>query len=848
MALAGDMLREFIVGIAFEINKASQTAAISAVDQIKDAGKRHVDQERRNTQDLDREHKRRAEDLEGSARRMGAALNNHLTNTLRNLTSAVAGVAGAVAGVRAVQSFVVDMGQLADLSKKTSSAASDIKAIAESFQGLGSTRGAAVQAVEGIFSAIQQNRGTLSALRALGVTETKNTTLQLEQLSKGLRQVVQQYGMDVAIMRAGQVGINEEAVRVLTDPKFESELARTRKIHEAWRGNADADAAAGRELLRQWALLSVQAGIVRDNLTTKLITSVTPFIGSLNRQLEQNAGAISKALDGLAHSVAGWAEQNAQSILNWVTELLDPANSAKRDEWTEWFNNIKFSVSMINDALAGTMGLIKEIKQPTGGLAELFKSIADTIATTKQEFEGIVKLYNFIAGGVNKINSAEAAENERRAMEATTPSRPSLLRWWQGPGGIPDEDKVRGRSAYQNYGPNIDEMKVKEANDKFSKGAETLDKAAGKLEKATEGQGWMASLSKAGQGLLNALGLGSGGSGPPGGFIGQGSGSGGSGGGGSGGGGTGGGGTEGGEAAEGGSSGGARSRSIRRGGQSGARGGAMGTRWNPRGSDTPGRFRPAYNLGPRDVSDAVVNTIAGEAVTSNPESVDAVINNMMNRVGSKGWGPSGNLEQVARAPGQYAGYRRANPAEAERIRDRIRAIASGGVPDNTAGANTYRAAWYGTGGSSPWFNRIGRTGRVVGGNRFAYDPSVSNGPYAPFNRGDIDKVVKDVQKTIDDPVKREAAKYSRPRLGGDKIQNLIEDNAKRLDSGSDGKSAPGPLSSNTTSNDNSVQVSQNNNYNTTIHAADASGANSLFRRSMEVQAGMALGQAKTALR
>lgn len=140
-----------------------------------------------------------------------------------------------------------------------------------------------------------------------------------------------------------------------------------------------------------------------------------------------------------------------------------------------------------------------------------------------------------------------------------------------------------------------------------------------------------------------------------------------------------------------------------------------------------GTYRPVYKLSDADLSDAVVNTVAGEAYANNQESVDAVINNMLNRVGSKGWGPSGNLQQVARAPGQYTGYRRANAKEAAFIRDRIKAIASGGVADNTSGSNEYRAGSY----RGPWYVHH-QNAPVIGGNRFGYNPKVSNGPYAPY--------------------------------------------------------------------------------------------------------------------
>ena len=140
----------------------------------------------------------------------------------------------------------------------------------------------------------------------------------------------------------------------------------------------------------------------------------------------------------------------------------------------------------------------------------------------------------------------------------------------------------------------------------------------------------------------------------------------------------------------------------------------------------PGQYRPEYKLGDKDLSDAVVNTIAGEAHVNDQKSVDAVINNMLNRVGTKAYGPSADLRDVALAPGQYAGRRRALAKEAEFIRHRIRAIASGAVPDITNGSNEYRAGWY----RGPW-GRKHANSPVIGGNRFAFNPKAGVGPYGP---------------------------------------------------------------------------------------------------------------------
>ena len=141
-----------------------------------------------------------------------------------------------------------------------------------------------------------------------------------------------------------------------------------------------------------------------------------------------------------------------------------------------------------------------------------------------------------------------------------------------------------------------------------------------------------------------------------------------------------------------------------------------------------GTYRPVYKLTDKDLGDSVVNTIAGEASWKRPGAVDAVINNMMNRIGSSGWGPSGSLHSVARAPGQYAGYKRAGAEEAAYIRDRIKAIAAGGAPDNTNGSNSFRAGWY----SGPWMQRHGRNGVNIGGHVFAYQRGIPNGPYGSF--------------------------------------------------------------------------------------------------------------------
>ncbi|MBN6824306.1 cell wall hydrolase [Methylobacterium organophilum] len=214
-------------------------------------------------------------------------------------------------------------------------------------------------------------------------------------------------------------------------------------------------------------------------------------------------------------------------------------------------------------------------------------------------------------------------------------------------------------------------------------------------------------------------------------------------------------------------------------------------RLNARAPEGAGKYRPEYKVTEADLSQRTADIIAGEAIRKNPESIDAVINNMMNRVGSKGWGPSGNLQQVATAPGQYeAAWRgsKASPSETEFIRSRIKAIASGGVPDNTNGANSYRAESYfrGAGRNKTWARTLGVNGTVVGGNRFTYDPSASNGPYAPYAK----------PKDVPDPQREKDLQTIRDATSGARKPDVLadpKDERRRSDGVASGASKPDVL-------------------------------------------------------
>jgi hypothetical protein len=147
-----------------------------------------------------------------------------------------------------------------------------------------------------------------------------------------------------------------------------------------------------------------------------------------------------------------------------------------------------------------------------------------------------------------------------------------------------------------------------------------------------------------------------------------------------------------------------------------------------------GMYRQPYMLTERDLSDATINKIYGESNRHDVSSVDAVINNMLNRVGAQGFAHNDSIYGIATAPKQYTTPVNSTPPEmAQLVRDRLTAIASGSEPDPTGGSTFYRGGKYATNNPPPGpFSRVAaQEGKLVGGNIFTTRENPSRAPTPP---------------------------------------------------------------------------------------------------------------------
>ena len=156
----------------------------------------------------------------------------------------------------------------------------------------------------------------------------------------------------------------------------------------------------------------------------------------------------------------------------------------------------------------------------------------------------------------------------------------------------------------------------------------------------------------------------------------------------------------------------------------------------------PGKFRPVYEGIEKDLADPDLVNIIGREARNNTQSIDAVINNMMNRLGSKSYGNAKSLSEVAKQRNQYEAWNflqsgRFKPVTGEQrklIEERLRLIASGSMPDTTNGADQYRASSYvkGAGAGKTFARQAAAQGAPdIGGNVYVKGKYAA-GPFAAY--------------------------------------------------------------------------------------------------------------------
>jgi NADH dehydrogenase/NADH:ubiquinone oxidoreductase subunit G len=382
MALAGETLREFLIGISYGINQASEEAAKASMKRVEQADKHLVEATRQNNRDLEILNRRRAEEAEAHARRFAENVNNHIVGALRRVVTEIGVLAVAVAGIRALENTFSRIREISELSKRTGAAANDIQDLSAAFKSLGSSEAEAKSALEGITNAINANRGVLQSMKAQGVTETQAGLKQMEQISAALKRITRENGRDVALQFGQLWGLSAEHVRIMTDNygkdegAYANHLSRMQTLRNAWKVDLDKAVRDNRKL--QEELDTTGAHV--DNFQKKIVEGLTPvitaFIRPLNDALLRAAPHIATAIEAISNSLQGWAEEKGNALTDWIEKVSQP-NTQERKDLVKWLDLFGAAITNLGNALTDfpeAAKKFKRLRRPTSRPSQLTPS------------------------------------------------------------------------------------------------------------------------------------------------------------------------------------------------------------------------------------------------------------------------------------------------------------------------------------------------------------------------------------------------------------------------------------------------------------------------------------------
>jgi hypothetical protein len=371
MALAGDILKEFLIGIAFEINQSSLNKMLGGIKQVDTA-----------TQHLDDNTKKHAKETEAGLakqgdhfKKLGAtiadALGNKATAALASLTKTVAAAGAALYSLHAIAEGFERIEGIRKFAKSVGATAQDVHVLTRA---MGDDAQSAMQAIS---SALLKNPQGMRAFlqQSLGVSETKPSLKMMEELSAGLFKIREQYGDGVALLYAQEAGLSEEHYRklVINREGFVKGVASQRKIVELWSYDADKAGAATKRVTDAQKLIASHTKTFTDHLAAIKAQLQAPFYEALVRGLEYIAPQVGRALKATSDTIEAWSkdleiwyEKESEDPNSWLTSFknalkgMDAGMAAEGDRIIAAFEGMIAGLKIDAKDFQGVFDTMKE--------------------------------------------------------------------------------------------------------------------------------------------------------------------------------------------------------------------------------------------------------------------------------------------------------------------------------------------------------------------------------------------------------------------------------------------------------------------------------------------------------
>jgi hypothetical protein len=239
-------------------------------------------------------------------------------------TKLVAGLAGSLAGlVAATTAAAAGMERLYFAANRTQASVAGIRSLQYAVANLGGSADEALSSIEGIARFIRTNPGGEGFLGALGVG-TRDGNGQLRDTAAILQDLGKQFAQMPyyqAAKRASLLGIDEKTLQALISGvgQFSDEY---KKMASDVGFNADNAAKASHDFMVQVRGLWGELGILSDKFFSTFAETLTPVIEQARKKIEANAGLIGDWINRIVN-VLGVLAKIVATVVTRSIEIFD---------------------------------------------------------------------------------------------------------------------------------------------------------------------------------------------------------------------------------------------------------------------------------------------------------------------------------------------------------------------------------------------------------------------------------------------------------------------------------------------------------------------------------------------
>jgi hypothetical protein len=283
---------------------------------------------------------------------------NGVEGATKNVVKLVAAIQGASLTIAAgVTAFASNLEKMYFAAKRAGSSATSLKAIETAMQNINGSGEEALASIQALSGFIRSQPGAVGFLKALGVDalDASGNMRDMADIMVDIGRAMRDKPFYLAKQQAGMLGISEEALRAMLDPKFEDQLRKQQKLlMGSGFDKAAEDANKFMERVRELTtLVQVMAVRIQDALMNKLGMSME----QVTQWFRDHGDEIAKKIAAVLMTLLDIAEKIIPAV-SWLIDKFIELDAAT-DGWSTKIIVLVAALNMLgaSSLIGGVMGL-----------------------------------------------------------------------------------------------------------------------------------------------------------------------------------------------------------------------------------------------------------------------------------------------------------------------------------------------------------------------------------------------------------------------------------------------------------------------------------------------------------